>query len=41
MIIKYIYFLIFEKIYFLMDFDDMNEIFLIKEISYKNKSCFE
>lgn len=38
---KYIHFPIFEKIHLLMDFDDMNEISLTKEISYKNKSCPE
>ncbi|XP_070368669.1 RAD51-associated protein 2 [Equus asinus] len=38
---KYIRFPIFEKIHLLMDFDDMNEISLTKEISYKNKSCPE
>ncbi|NIG57773.1 RAD51-associated protein 2 [Pontoporia blainvillei] len=44
MTIKNIHFPIFEtceKIPLLMDFDDIDEIFLTKEISYKNKSCPE
>ncbi|XP_067560033.1 RAD51-associated protein 2 [Pseudorca crassidens] len=44
MTIKNIHFPIFEtyeKIPLLMDFDDIDEIFLTKEINYKNKSCPE